>query len=176
MNWKQRIIELVAVKQMLDERDPTGLWEYRLPSVAATAEQLAAVEGVLGEPLDPMYRNFLEHAGGWPSFWQGVDLFGPEELLGGEHFRHAIEVLSVLDDFIFESAGLSRSDLLPIAASRLDMDVFVMTRCSTFSPGIVVWLAGSEVERWPNFEEFFLAMMDYNRLELQEVQGNAGDD
>jgi hypothetical protein len=49
-----------------------------------------------------------------------------------------------------------------------------MTRRSSPSPGTVVWLAGTEVDRFPSFERFFLAMIDYNRLELQKLQEASG--
>ncbi|MGH9139338.1 MAG: SMI1/KNR4 family protein [Acidimicrobiales bacterium] len=174
VNWRERIVELGVVKQTIDELDTTGLWEYRLPGVAATAAQLEAVEDALGEPFDPSYRTFLEHAGGWPAFWQTVDLFGPDDLLGGERFKHACEMLSYVEDNVLDDGGLRRSGLLPIAASPVDLDLFVMTRRSSPSPGGVVWLAGAEVDRWSSFDEFFLAMVDYNRLELQQLQGSAG--
>jgi hypothetical protein len=34
-------------------------------------------------------------------------------------------------------------------------------------PGVVIWFAGYEIERFANFDEYFLAMMDYNRRELR---------
>jgi hypothetical protein len=49
-----------------------------------------------------------------------------------------------------------------------------MMRRSLSSPGGVVWPAGSEIDRWSSFDEFFLAMVDYIRLELQQLQGSAG--
>lgn len=170
MNWKERIVELVLVKQRIDELDESGLWEYRLPGVAATPAQLDAVEAELGEALDPMYRRFLEHAGGWRAFLQTVDLFGPGDLLGGERFRHATQMLGFVEDSVLDAAGFSRGDLLPIAASPVDLDLFVMARPCSPAPGVVLWLAGSEVDRWPNFEEFFLAMVDYNRLEVRRFE------
>jgi hypothetical protein len=171
VNWKERIVELVIIKQTINELDTEGLWEYRLPRVAATPAQLEAVEAALGEPLDPGYRDFLEHAGGWPAFWQTVDLFGPEDLLGGERFRHATEMLTYVEVDVLTAGGLSRTDLLPIAASPVDLDLFLMMRRSSPSPGVVVWVAGSEVDRFPTFEDFFLAMVDYNRLELEHLKG-----
>lgn len=171
LNWKGRIVELVLVKQRMDELDKRALWEYRLPGLAATPAQLDEVEAALGEALDPMYRSFLEHAGGWPALWQAVDLFGPEELLGGERFGHATEMLDFVEDTVLDGAGFSRAELMPIAASRTDLDLFVMARRSSPSPGVVVWLAGSEIDRWSDFEKFFLAMIDYNRLELQQLEG-----
>lgn len=174
MSWKERIVDLVVVKQTMHELAPDGLWEYRLPGVAATSDQLEAVEGHLGEPLDAAYRSFLEHADGWPAFWQTVDLFGPQDLLGSDRFEHAMDMLGFVEEDVLRGAGVSRDELLPIAASPVDLDLFVMTRKSSAAPGRVVWLAGSEIDRWPDFDEFFLAMVDYNRLELQQLQQGAG--
>ena len=59
--------------------------------------------------------------------------------------------------------------ILPIAATPIDLDLFVMARRSTSCPGTVIWLAGREIDRFPDFREYFLAMMDYNRQEVREL-------
>ena len=170
--WKQRIAEMAIIKQAVAEADDEGLWEYRLPHVGATEPQLKAVERHLGEPLAARYREFLECAGGWPAFLQTVDLFGPEELLGNERFRHAQEMVGYLEDEVLKKSHVRREDLLPIAASPVDRHLFVMTRKSAPKPGVVIWFDGSEVDRFPSFDEFFLAMMDYNREEIQALRGS----
>lgn len=138
--------------------------------MAATEEELRAVEAPLGEALDPMYREFLSYAGGWPGFLHGADLFGPEDFLGGAHFRHGTEMLGFVEPSVLSSAGFRREELIPIAASREDLDLFVMTRRATSMPGIVIWLAGAEIERFPNFEEFFAAVLDYNRGDIEHAK------
>lgn len=80
MDWRQRIVELVLVKQRLHEVDTQGLWEWRLPSVAATEEQLLAAEARLNEAIDSEYRVFLTYASGWAAFFQAVDLLGADDL------------------------------------------------------------------------------------------------
>src|SRR5712691_1002737 len=170
--WRDRIAEMAIIKQAVAEADNEGLWEYRLPHVGATESQLRAVEQHLGEPLDPSYREFLECAGGWPAFLQTVDLFGPEELLGNERFRHAQEMVGYLEDEALKKSPVRKEDLLPIAASPVDRHLFVMTRKSASKPGVVIWFDGSEVDRFPSFDEFFLAMMDYNREEIQALRGS----
>ena len=170
--WRDRIAEMAIIKQAVAEADNEGLWEYRLPHVGATASQLRAVEEHLGEPLDPSYREFLECAGGWPAFLQTVDLFGPEELLGNERFRHAQEMVGYIEDEVLKKSPVRKEDLLPIAASPVDRHLFVMTRKSASKPGVVIWFDGDEVDRFPSFDEFFLAMMDYNREEIQALRGS----
>jgi SMI1-KNR4 cell-wall len=172
-DWKQRIVELVLVKQKLAELDTKGLWQYRLPSVAATEGKLKSVEARLGEALDPAYRTFLLHADGWSSFYQTVDLFGSDDLMGNDRHHHATEMLSYVEEGVLTLGGLRREDLLPIAASPVDLDLFVMTRRSASHPGMVIWLAGSEIDRFPSFDEYFLAMVDYNRLEVQHLRSEA---
>ncbi len=172
-DWKQRIVELVLVKQKLAELDTKGLWQYRLPSVAATEGRPKRLEAHLGEALDPAYRAFLLHADGWPAFYQTVDLFGSDELMGNDRFHHGTEMFSYVDESVLTLGGLRREDLLPIAASPVDLDLFVMTRRSASQPGLVVWLAGSEIDRFSSFDEYFIAMVDYNRLEVQHLRSEA---
>lgn len=169
-DWKLRIVELVRIKQAIDDLDTKHLWEYRLPAVAATESELRAVEDHLGEALDPEYRAFLQCAGGWPAFYQMVDLFGPADLLGGPRFQQALTMLGYVEEAVLNSAGLRRQDLLPIAATPVDLDLFVMTRHSSLQPGCVIWLAGYVVDRFPSFGEYFLAMTEYNQLEIQDLR------
>jgi hypothetical protein len=143
--------------------------------LAASEAQLAEVEAKIGEDLDPFYRQFLSYADGWPAFFQTVDLFGASDLLGGPRFQHAAEILGFVEDSVLDRAGVRRDDLLPIAASPVDLDLCVMTRRAAMSPGTVIWLAGSEIDRFPSFDDYFAAMVDYNRLELQKLREVATD-
>ncbi|WP_211841568.1 SMI1/KNR4 family protein [Rudaeicoccus suwonensis] len=159
-------MQLVLVKQALSEVDTKKLWYFRLPRIAASEETLRRVEAHLGESLDPQYREFLLHADGWPTFYQVVDLFGSGDLLGGGAALRGAEMLSYVEDVALAASGLRREDLLPIAVSASDLDLFVMLTKSSTIPGTVIWFAGSEVDRFPNFSEYFLAMTDYNREEV----------
>jgi hypothetical protein len=169
-DWKQRIVELVLVKQKLAELDTKGLWQYRLPAVAATEAKLRAVEAHLGEALDPGYRAFLLHADGWPAFYQSVDLFGSDDLVSSDRYLHAAEMLNFVESAALAASGLRSEELLPIAVSPVDLDLFVMTKQSAPRPGVVVWLAGSEVDRFESFDDYFLAMVDYSRLEVRHLR------
>lgn len=170
MNWPQEIVKLVYVKQALAEVDTRKLWPHHLPSVAATAEQIDAVEKALGMELDAKYAHFLRHADGWRGFFQTVDLFGTGDLLGSEKMLAAKEMLGAVDDGVLSATKNRREDLLPIAATTLDRDLFVLTLPSSAAPGEVLWLAGELIDKFPNFDEFFLAMVDYNRAEVTRFQ------
>jgi hypothetical protein len=167
--WQQRVVELVLVKQRLHEVDVNGLWAYNLPAVAATPTELDEVEKRIGEPLDRSYRDFLLTSGGWRAFYQTIDLFGPQDLLGGPRLQHAMDMLVPLEPVLVD-LSLTQRDVLPIGCTLEDRDLFVMTRRTTKTPGAVLWLAGTLIDRYPDFDEFFAAMVDYNRLEIQELE------
>jgi hypothetical protein len=172
--WPERIVQLVLIKQAIAEVDTDHLWPHHLPGVKATEQQLTAVESAIGEALDPKYRVFLSFAGGWPGFLQEIDLFGPDDLLRGPRHDRARELFANLEPSVFEASGVDKDALLPIAASRHDLDLFVVARSKPRAPGVVIWFAPSEVDRFPDFEEFFLAMLDYNRKELESLEAAHG--
>ena len=170
--WRHLVVEMVKVLQEMSQVDTEHLWEYHLPGLAATSEQLAAIEIKLGEPLDPIYCSFLEVAGGWRSVYQMVDLFGPEDLLRGEASDRARRQLAYLDDEVLQSSGVRRDDLLPIACSSDSKTLFVLGLGRSSIPGRIVWFHGVEVDRFTSFLEFFTSLIEYNRLEVGDLRGH----
>lgn len=168
-DWQRRIGELVFVQQDVRAADRSGLWDYHLPRVAAKEASLRLAEAHLGGPLDEGYRLFLMQADGWPSFWHDVDLFGTTDLTGGSRMERALGLLPASGDAVWRSTGINRESALPIAAATDDVDVFVIAR-STPHRGSVLWLAGSMVDHFQNFDEFFLSMIEYNRLTAQNLR------
>jgi len=161
------------VRQEMMELDRRKIWQYHLPEIAATDEQILKSEQHLGHPIDARYKAFLKCANGWQAFYQAVDLFGTEDLTGGTRNENAEFILSFIDDSILKKSNLIREELLPIAATKLDRDLFVITRPISKSPGVVIWFAGEEVDRFPHFDEFFLAMVEYNRIALKRFKDQA---
>jgi hypothetical protein len=113
----------------------------------------------------------LLHANGWPAFYQAVDLYGTGDLLGNMRGIRGAEMLSFIEGSVLAESGLRREDLLPIAVSSTDLDLFVMVKHSAKKRGMVVWFAGYEVDRFQDFSEFFSAMVEYNRQEVRHFQG-----
>jgi hypothetical protein len=118
----------------------------------------------LGFPLHPQHRQFLLHANGWHAFVHDIDVFGVEDFLGGPRAGAAVELIESLED-LASLCGFGQDDLLPIAVNMTSIDVIVLTRPHTETPGKVFWLAGGVVDQFPDFQEWFLAMVDYNRHE-----------
>jgi hypothetical protein len=172
-NWKEQIAIAWLVKQACMELDKKNIFSYHLPNLAATEESIVLAEKKLGCRLDEKYRAFLQHADGWPCFWHNVDLFGTNDLIEGVKKETGEFALSMLDEEVLTKSGVKRHELLPIAATPVDKDLFVITKPSCRTPGSVLWFAGEEVERFKSFDDFFIAMTEYSRGDIQWFQKQA---
>jgi len=170
IDWQKDIAVMAWVKSELARADVGKLWPYHLPRVAATQAQILTVESCLGYKLDEDYAQFLRHANGWPAFYQSVRLFGTEELLGNAAMENALRTVSYLEEDVLQTSGVDRAMLLPIAATDVDMDIFVLDRTGLPARARVIWFAGTEIQRFGSFSDYFLAMVDCNRAELAELK------
>ncbi|MED4531248.1 SMI1/KNR4 family protein [Metabacillus fastidiosus] len=169
-HWTDMIAVMMSVKQEMQKYDKEKLWGYYLPETAAAESKITEAENCLGFFLDPYYKEFLKHANGWKGFSQTIDLFGTEELCQSEDMKYANMILNAIENSVIEESSFSRDQLLPIAATKTDKDLFVLTKWNKSSPRIVIWFAGEEVERFDNFKQFFLAMIDYNKDDLDYLK------
>lgn len=168
MDWKRELVIAHLVKQKVAEVDLDRGWENTLPEVAATEERLDALEARLGYELDSQHRAFLLHANGWRAFEQRVDVFGVDDFLGGPRAARAMALIDSLEP-LEPLCGFGKRDVLPVAASSDDIDVMLMMRPHTSTPGKILWLAGGLIDTFIGFDEWFLAMVDYNREEYQRL-------
>jgi hypothetical protein len=169
-DWKQEIAIAWLVKEALMQADKQRIWPYHLPEVAANEDEIGRAEQALGFALDPSYRAFLKHANGWHGFWHTADLFGTGDLVEGSRKENAEFLLSMLDEGVLKKSETRREELLPISATSVDRDLFVMAKPNSRLKGCVIWFAGEEVERFPTFDHYFLGMINYNRLSLQRLK------
>lgn len=168
-DWRQTLAIAHLVRQRLSQVDD-GLWPHHLPEVAASEVEIASVESAIGERLPAPYRDFLAHANGWQAFFQAVDLFGTRDL--SRSARRNTRVDAVLDGMepLLPVLGVERAELLPIAMSQETIDLFLLAKTSSRKPGRVFWVAGHLVDEFADFEEFFLAMIDYNRADVRDFE------
>ncbi|MGW9480762.1 hypothetical protein ACWGRK_21570 [Saccharomonospora azurea] len=119
--------------------------------------------------MDPEYADFLRHADGWPAVLQDIDLFGTGDY-GSDAYMEAEELVRVIEDEAEIKRGEGFSRLIPIGASRTDIDILVMP-CMAESkrPAEIIWLAGGEVERYRTFSEFFRGMIAENHAEADAL-------
>jgi len=165
-SWMAVIEEALAVRQRLKELDTVPLWRYPQPTKPASLLELDAVEDQLGE-LDPGYVAFLRCANGWPRFYQDVDLFGTEQLLGGPERAWAYETLALLAEAgSLDPIGVRSQSVLPIAGSFLQTDLFLMCMAPGERRGHVLWVAGELIDEYQSFFEYFTAMIAYQRRQV----------
>lgn len=169
-DWKAEIAIAYCVQQEKQELDTDNLWDYYLPFVASDEAQIADAEHKLGFTIDPSYSRFLRHANGWRDFFQSVDLFGTSELVGGYLMDHANSMLFATDNASLLNLGILNADLLPIAIAKHDRTIFVVVKPHHPCAGQIIWLAGGVIEKFENFDELFLTLVDYNRAEVERLR------
>lgn len=166
-NWPQAIAAAVLIRQEMQDIDRDGLYRYDFPEVAAQPATLERLEAERGTRLDRQHRDFLLYADGWRCFYQHVSILS-SQLRGGDLVAGAEKALDVLDqEGVLGRAGVDRRSLLPVAASAEQSDVFAVC-LGGVKAGQVLWLAGDLVDTFPDFQEYFLAMLDYLHDEYQD--------
>lgn len=168
MDWKRELVIAHLVKQEIAKVDFDGLWENTLPEVRASENQVQFLESKLGYLADSQFRSFLLHANGWRSFKGSIDIFGVHDLVGSPRSSRAIELTETLEP-LEPLCGFGKKDLIPIAASSDDIDLMLMTRPQSSDPGKIFWFAGGLIDTFIGFDEWFLSMVDYLRLEHQRL-------
>ena len=168
-DWKKHIGIAFLVKKEVASVDEQGLWPFHLPEVAASIEDICEVESKTGQQLDSQYREFLTYANGWKAFFQSIDLFGTEDLNGTPLHRRACELIDSLEP-LDALIGIDREHCFPIAVSSDSVDVVFIATAGSGDPGAVYWFAGQLIDRFVNFDEFFLAMVYYNRAEFEALR------
>jgi hypothetical protein len=174
IDWPTEIAVLGVIKSTMAGVDVERIFEYRLPRVGASEERLRAVEASLGHRLPTQYREFLAYGDGWPAFWQFVDLFGTHEL-EGEVGRRVSELTPFVEPAL-AAIGLVPRQVLTIGVNRTAIDVFIIELDSGPAPGAVHWIAGEEVQAFPDFHEFYLAMLDCARLDIDWLRARHSAD
>ena len=171
-DWRTQLAIAYKVREAIHQVDRQGLWPFRLPRVAAPGERVLEVEEELGFALDEQHRQFLGHADGWECFYQAATLFGCPDLVSPAWQDRTRALADEVNLAVQQEAGVSMDATYVIAASEQDVDVFLIGRPDTARQGEVFWVAGQLIDTYPSFDEFFLAMVDYNRHVYQKLNGS----
>ncbi len=159
MNWIKEIAIAQFVNEKIREQDTDSIWHFSYPNIAATPLQIEAFQISQGA-MPAMFLNFLSYANGWSNFYQAVRILSTHDF-GGPFGARAQELISTLDINDFKGRTF-----IPVAVSENDIDVFFMEPDGEK----VFWFAGQPVEVFESFAEWFLAMVDYNRLEYERLK------
>lgn len=173
MDWRLDIVTAVAVQQACMRVDVDELWEYSLPELRASEQEIADAEKRLGFRLPEQYRSFLQYANGWQYFYQDVNIFGTGELLVGELHDQAEELLEVAKE-VLPPLDYDLDCFFPIAASMTQIDLFVIGKVGSLWEGQVIWIAGDIIDEYESFLEYFRSMVAYNKLEAEELAKEHG--
>ena len=157
------------------EADWKGLWDYAPPNAGASEETLARTEAQLGFRLPKSYRDFLKVADGWPCFYQDMTIFSTSDLLGGE-LRRLGGVQLELEECIeaMASDGVIAADHFMVAAAQGSIDIVLMGRPGTPAEGTASWVRGEVLGRYDDLLDYYLSMMEYNKLETADLRKDFG--
>ena len=163
------------IVQQRMEADWTGLWDYAMPNPKASEETVASTEAQLGFRLPESYRGFLLASNGWPYFYLDMTAFSTSDLLGGE-LHEAGQTQLELEECVEAMAadGVIAADHFPIAASLVQTDVALMGKPGTPAEGTVSWVRGEVIERYDDFLDYYLSMMELNKLEITRLRKDYG--
>ena len=163
------------INQARMEADWKGLWDYALPHVHATEETVASTEAQLGFRLPESYRGFLLASNGWPYFYLDMTAFSTSDLLGGE-LHEAGQTQLELEECIeaMASDGVIAADHFMVAAAQGSIDIVLMGRPGTPAEGTVSWVRGEVLGRYDDLLDYYLSMMEYNKLETADLRKDFG--
>lgn len=157
------------------EADWKGIWNYAVPHVHATEETVASTEAQLGFRLPESYRGFLLASNGWPYFYLDMTAFSTSDLLGGE-LHEAGQAQLELEECVeaMASGGVIAADHFPVAASLESIDVALMGKPDTPAAGTVSWVRGEVIERYDDFLDYYLSMMELSKQETESIRRKDG--
>ena len=157
------------------EADWKGIWNYALPHVHATEETVARAEAQLGFRLPESYRGFLLASNGWPYFYLDMTAFSTSDLLGGE-LHEAGQTQLELEECVeaMTADGVIAADHFPVAASLESIDVALMGKPGTPAAGAVSWVRGEVIERYDDFLDYYLSMMELSKQETESIRRKDG--
>ena len=158
------------------EADWKGLWDYAIPHLHATEDAVASTEAQLGFRLPESYRGFLLASNGWPYFFQNMSILSTSDLLSGE-LHKASQTQLELEECVEAMAadGVIATDHFPVAASLESIDVALMGKPGTPAAGTVSWVRNGEViERYDDFLDYYLSMMELNKLDTADLKKDFG--
>lgn len=167
--WPDLIAAMGQLREQVSQVDPG--FEFTIPHLAATPEQIAAAEQRLGHPLDPQHKEFLSSGNGWPEFYMGSALLGTEELGQGMAWAEVNDELDAFYSSLEDPAVVPpRDQIYPISFDPGGSTIFAIWKDGPVTDGghPVLWLPWSDTEPYENFFEFFRMVYQEYESELEQ--------
>lgn len=158
------INELMTLKDNMKKIDINNVFEYYSPNPPADNKKIEMFKkhNIFD---DSEILSFYQKCNGWKCFYQMVDLFGTEDYFTDKiTYADVIlkEVLKYQDEF-------TDQQVVPIAISQDDMDIFVLVKEGKCK-GNIIWFAGGEIERFSSFKDFFAKMTEYCKSDFSDLK------
>ena len=163
------------IVQQRMEADWTGLWDYAVPNPKASEETVARTEAQLGFRLPESYRGFLLASNGWPYFFQDMTIFSTSDLLGGD-LHKAGQIQLELEECVeaMAAGGVVAANHFRVVASQESIEIALMGRPGTPAEGTVSWVRGEVMQRYDDFLDYYLSMMELNKLDTADIREKDG--
>ena len=104
-----------------------------------------------------------------------MTIFSTSDLLGGE-LRRLGGVQLELEECIeaMASDGVIAADHFMVAAAQGSIDIVLMGRPGTPAEGTASWVRGEVLGRYDDLLDYYLSMMEYNKLETADLRKDFG--
>ncbi len=171
------IAELAEAKRELDR---LTLDEENVPELGkpCSARQIATLEGILGKPLPPSYRSFLELHNGWKSFDGDAKLLAVEDH-GSGWVKERVKGLGFLFQE-FESEDPFKEGAIPVLLGKKERNFLVLDPRTVRPNGemdFVSYDLTEEEDRYKSFTSFLQDALKLTReLVKDEKEGTAEDE
>ncbi|MEV4439695.1 SMI1/KNR4 family protein [Streptomyces sp. NPDC049577] len=123
------LIALLVEKRDGESVEEPGLWSPLNLRPPATLSQLADLEGVIGQPLEVGYREFLLVSDGVESFHQEMPILGCRDWPDSPDLVRALSFLEMIQDMgTLEDEGLPPdTKLVPVSVDEYETNgIFMM--------------------------------------------------
>jgi hypothetical protein len=167
--WPDLIAAMGQLREQVSQVDED--FEFTIPHLAATPEQIAAAEQRLGHALDPQHKEFLSYGNGWPEFYMGNTLLSTEELGQGMAWAEITETLDAFYSSLEDPSVVPpRSQIYPFSFDPGAATVFAIWKDGPVTDGghPVLWLPAVDTEPYENFFDFFRMVYQEYEDELPE--------
>ncbi|MFI9328737.1 hypothetical protein ACIGZJ_14465 [Kitasatospora sp. NPDC052868] len=129
----------------------------------ATPDQVAELEGWMGQPLEPTYAEFLLQGDGMANFEHHKPVYGWRDWIGGVPPEAGRKFVDLIQGEFCVDSGLEPDVLLaPISVHR-DGAVGILMIPPGSGPGRFLWFGNGDLAFFPTFREILECAVDYGR-------------
>ncbi|PXX59798.1 hypothetical protein DFR70_111182 [Nocardia tenerifensis] len=138
-------------------------WMIARPNPPATAQDIDGAEQRLGKRFDRQFRQWLEHANGWPFFFGTISLFSTDQLTKESRERSTLlRLLGEVDKSAADFGVRSLDDLILIGTDDTTRAFVLTVGCEGNSDcdSAPVWETEGEIRRFDNLRDYLTSTVE----------------